>query len=109
MTPELQRRPGLAQNDDMDTPIAPGVRVGHVHLKVAQLDRALAFYHGVLGLAVTQRLGGHAAFLAAGGYHHHLALNTWESRGGAPPPPGATPRAVKQRSAGLGPRAPKPA
>lgn len=80
----------MAQNDDMDTPIAPGVRVGHVHLKVAELDRALAFYHGVLGLAITQRMGGQAAFLAAGGYHHHIALNTWESRGGAPPAPGAT-------------------
>ncbi len=90
MTPGLRALPGWAQNDDMHTPIAPGVRVGHLHLKVAQLDRALEFYHGVLGLAITQRLGGQAAFLAAGSYHHHLALNTWESRGGAPPPPGST-------------------
>ncbi|MGV3721813.1 MAG: VOC family protein [Actinomycetota bacterium] len=71
-------------------PIAAGTRIGHVHLKCADLDRSLAFYHGVLGFAVTQRYGGEAAFLAAGGYHHHIALNTWESRGGAPPAPGTT-------------------
>ncbi|MDJ1157862.1 VOC family protein [Chelatococcus sp. SYSU_G07232] len=71
-------------------PIAPGVRIGHVHLKVADLDRAIAFYQGVLGFAVTQRYGREAAFLAAGGYHHHIGLNTWESRGGAPPAPGTT-------------------
>lgn len=68
----------------------PGVRIGHVHLKVANLERAIAFYNGVLGLAVTQRLGDSAAFLAAGDYHHHIGLNTWESLGGAPPAPGAT-------------------
>jgi catechol 2,3-dioxygenase len=64
--------------------------MGHVHLRVADLDRALAFYHGVLGFEVTQRLGNSAAFLSAGGYHHHLGLNTWESLGGQPPPPGTT-------------------
>jgi catechol 2,3-dioxygenase len=68
----------------------PPVRIGHVHLKVAHLQRALDFYCGVLGLEFTQRLGDEAAFLAAGGYHHHVALNTWESLGGAPPPPGST-------------------
>jgi catechol 2,3-dioxygenase len=71
-------------------PIDPAVRIGHVHLKVADLDRALAFYCGVLGFALTQRYGSEAAFISAGGYHHHIALNTWESRGGSPPPRGAT-------------------
>lgn len=71
-------------------PIHAGVDIGHVHLKVADLDRALAFYHGVLGFEVTQRMGRSAAFLSAGGYHHHIGLNTWESRGGSPPPPGST-------------------
>jgi len=66
------------------------VHIGHVHLKVANLERALSFYSGVLGLEVTQRLGDSAAFLSAGGYHHHIALNTWESLNGVPPPPGAT-------------------
>jgi catechol 2,3-dioxygenase len=70
--------------------IDAGVRIGHVHLKVADLDRSLDFYSGVLGFDVTQRLGTQAAFLSAGGYHHHLGLNTWESRGGAAPPPGVT-------------------
>jgi catechol 2,3-dioxygenase len=71
-------------------PINPGVRIGHVHLKVADLDRALAFYCGVLGFDLTQRMGNQAAFISAGGYHHHIGLNTWESRGGAPPAPGTT-------------------
>ena len=71
-------------------PIDPGVRIGHVHLKVADLDRALAFYCGVLGLELTQRFGSQAAFLSAGGYHHHIGLNTWESLGGPPPPPSST-------------------
>jgi catechol 2,3-dioxygenase len=71
-------------------PIASGVRIGHVHLKVADLDRALAFYCGVLGFELMQRYGGEAAFISAGGYHHHIGLNTWESRGGRPPPPGST-------------------
>ena len=70
--------------------IDPRVDIGHVHLKVADIDRALAFWHGVLGFDVTQRMGDQAAFLSAGGYHHHIGLNTWESRGGSPPPPGTT-------------------
>lgn len=72
------------------TSIHPGTRVGHVHLKVADLDRAIGFYSGLLGFGVTQRYGPQAAFLAAGGYHHHIGLNTWESAGGTPPPPGHT-------------------
>ena len=71
-------------------PLDPRVRIGHVHLKVAGLERALAFYCGVLGFQLQQRLGTQAAFLSAGGYHHHIGLNTWESAGGNPPPPGAT-------------------
>ena len=71
-------------------PVAPAVRIGHVHLRVADLDRAIAFYSGVLGLDVTQRFATGAAFLSAGGYHHHVGLNTWESAGGTPPPPGHT-------------------
>src|ERR1700675_4730512 len=66
------------------------VRIGHVHLKVADLERALRFYAGVLGMEVMQRYGDGAVFLSAGGYHHHIALNTWESLGGSPPPPGTT-------------------
>lgn len=73
-----------------DRPIDPRVTVGHVHLKVADLDRALAFYAGVLGFEITQRYGRDAVFLSAGGYHHHLGLNTWESRGGPPPARGTT-------------------
>jgi catechol 2,3-dioxygenase len=71
-------------------PIDPQTRIGHVHLKVADLERAISFYHGVLGFDVTQRYGRQAAFLSAGGYHHHIGLNTWESAGGSPPPPGTT-------------------
>ena len=71
-------------------PIAAGVRIGHIHLKVADLERALDFYCGVLGFSLMQRRGTAAAFISAGGYHHHIGLNTWESRGGSPPPPGAT-------------------
>jgi catechol 2,3-dioxygenase len=71
-------------------PIDSGARIGHVHLKVADLDRALAFYCGVLGFELKQRYGQQAAFVSAGGYHHHIGLNTWESRGGSPPPPGTT-------------------
>src|SRR3954451_4218706 len=67
----------------------PGVRIGHVHLKVADLDRALGFYCGLLGFDLMQRYGTQAAFLSAGGYHHHIGLNTWESLGGSPPPPGS--------------------
>ena len=72
------------------TPIAAGTRIGHVHLKVADLDRALGFYCGVLGFELMQRYGNQAAFVSAGGYHHHIGLNTWESSGGSPPPPGST-------------------
>jgi len=70
--------------------IDPRVDIGHVHLKVANLDRALAFYCGVLGFELTQRFGSEAAFISAGGYHHHIGLNTWESRGGSPPAQGTT-------------------
>ena len=70
--------------------VDPAVRIGHVHLKVAHLERALGFYSGILGLEIMQRLGDQAAFLSAGGYHHHIALNTWESLGGSPPPEGST-------------------
>ena len=71
-------------------PIHPRVAIGHVHLKVADLERALGFYCGVLGFEMMQRMGPGAAFLSAGGYHHHIGLNTWESRDGSPPPPGTT-------------------
>lgn len=71
-------------------PIAPGARIGHVHLKVADIGRMLDFYCGVLGFELQQRYGTQAAFVSAGGYHHHLAFNTWESAGGTPPPPGST-------------------
>ncbi len=74
----------------MSNPIAAGTRIGHVHLKVADLDRALSFYCGVLGFELMQRFGTQAAFISAGGYHHHIGLNTWESLGGSPPPPGST-------------------
>ena len=70
--------------------IDPRVGIGHVHLKVADLERSLAFYCGVLGFQLTQRYGRQAAFISAGGYHHHIGLNTWESAGGSPPPPGTT-------------------
>jgi catechol 2,3-dioxygenase len=72
------------------TPIDPGVEIGHVHLKVADIDRALGFYCGVLGFELQQRLGDEAAFVSAGGYHHHIGLNTWHSKGGSSPPPGST-------------------
>jgi catechol 2,3-dioxygenase len=74
----------------MSVGIDPGVRIGHVHLKVADLERSLGFYRDVLGFAVMQRVGSSAAFLSAGGYHHHIGLNTWESRGGPPPARGTT-------------------
>lgn len=76
--------------ENADRPIGSGVSIGHVHLKVAELERALAFYCGVLGFELTQRWGSRAAFLSAGGYHHHIGLNTWESMGGTPPPPRST-------------------
>ena len=74
----------------MSLPINPNVRIGHVHLKVADLDRALSFYCDVLGFELMQRYGSQAAFVSAGGYHHHIGLNTWHSKGGSPPPVGTT-------------------
>lgn len=74
----------------MPTPIHPQTKIGHVHLRVADLERSIAFYSGILGFEITQRYGRGAAFLSAGGYHHHIGLNTWESLGGSPPPPGST-------------------
>ncbi len=71
-------------------PIAAGTRIGHVHLKVSDIERSLAFYCGVLGFELQQRYGPQAAFVSAGGYHHHIGINTWESLGGSPPPPGTT-------------------
>jgi catechol 2,3-dioxygenase len=70
--------------------IDPRVDIGHVHLKVADIERSLAFYTGVLGFELQQRMGDEAAFVSAGGYHHHIGLNTWQSKGGSPPPPGHT-------------------
>ena len=75
---------------DKPAPIAAGTRIGHVHLKVADLERALGFYCGVLGFELMQTYGDQAAFISAGGYHHHIGLNTWESKGGSPPAPGTT-------------------
>jgi catechol 2,3-dioxygenase len=75
---------------EMTYTVPAQTRIGHVHLKVADLDRALAFYHGILGFDIMQRYGDQAVFLSAGGYHHHLGLNTWESKGGKPPAPGTT-------------------
>ena len=79
-------------NDQSTKPYVahPGVRIGHVHLKVSNLERSIEFYSGMLGLQIMQRMGDSAAFLSAGGYHHHIGLNTWESLGGSPPPPGST-------------------
>lgn len=74
----------------MSAPLDPRVDIGHVHLKVADLERSLGFYCGVLGFELMQRYGSQAAFVSAGGYHHHIGLNTWESAGGHPPPPGTT-------------------
>jgi catechol 2,3-dioxygenase len=74
----------------MIKPVTAGARIGHVHLKVADLDRAIGFYGGVLGFELQQKFGDQAAFLSAGGYHHHIGLNTWESLGGTPPPAGHT-------------------
>ncbi len=74
----------------VSAPIDAGVRIGHVHLKVADLERALKFYCGVLGFELQQKFGTQAAFISAGGYHHHIGLNTWESAGGSPPPPRST-------------------
>ena|SRR6202035_920709 len=77
-------------SDPTSRPVDPAVRIGHVHLRVADLERAIAFYRDVLGFELTQRFGRSAAFLSAGGYHHQIGLNTWESLGGSPPPPGST-------------------
>jgi catechol 2,3-dioxygenase len=74
----------------MSATIDPRTDIGHVHLKVADLERAIGFYRDVLGFELMQRMGDQAAFLSAGGYHHHIGLNTWESKGGSPPPPGTT-------------------
>jgi len=71
-------------------PLPPATRIGHIHLKVSNLQKSLDFYRGVLGFEVQQMYGRQAAFLSAGGYHHHIGLNTWESEGGTPPPPGTT-------------------
>ena len=86
---EIPRLKPLAQNAPT-RPIAEGTRIGHVHLKVADLERALSFYCGVLGFELMQRRGNQAAFISAGGYHHHIGLNTWDSAGGSPPAPGTT-------------------
>ncbi|WP_438277184.1 VOC family protein [Nitrobacter sp.] len=75
---------------DASIPVAAATRIGHVHLKVADLERALGFYCGVLGFELMQRDGDQVAFISAGGYHHHIGLNTWESKGGSPPAPGTT-------------------
>jgi catechol 2,3-dioxygenase len=75
---------------DRFEPIDPGADIGHVHLKVADIERALGFWRDVLGFAVQEQIGNEAAFLSAGGYHHHVGLNTWESRGGSPPPRNTT-------------------
>ena len=85
----LQALP-VSEPDLTPDPTHPAVTIGHVHLKVADLDRALAFYCGVLGFSVKQRYGDEAAFISAGGYHHHIGLNTWNSKGGARPAPGTT-------------------
>ena len=83
-------RTRLPENSQMTAPIDPKVDIGHVHLKVAEIDRSLAFYCGVLGFTLMQRYGSSAAFVSAGGYHHHIGLNTWESQGGSPPARGTT-------------------
>src|SRR6266545_2692284 len=86
----MEHRMSPQPKNTASPPIRPQVRIGHVHLKVADLERALKFYRDVLGFELTQRYGAQAAFLSAGGYHHHIGLNTWESAGGSPPPPGTT-------------------
>ena len=87
MTGEL---PTASGRQPASAPIDPRVGIGHVHLKVADIDRALGFYVGVLGFELQQRFGPQAAFVSAGGYHHHIGLNTWQSAGASPPPPGHT-------------------
>jgi len=90
MSLETDTSAAASGGDLLARPIDPGVRIGHVHLKVADIERSLAFYCGVLGFRLMTRYGAQAAFIAAGDYHHHIGLNTWESLGGSPPPPGAT-------------------
>ncbi len=80
----------MLTGNNVNAPINGGVRIGHVHLKVANIDRSLAFYCGILGFNLVQHMGRSAAFISAGGYHHHIGLNTWESEGGSPPPMGTT-------------------
>jgi catechol 2,3-dioxygenase len=80
----------MASSQPSQGPIDPRVRIGHVHLKVADIDRSLAFYRGVLGFQLVTTYGSGAAFLAAGDYHHHIGINIWESKGGSPPAPGTT-------------------
>ncbi|MET0927738.1 MAG: VOC family protein [Solirubrobacterales bacterium] len=80
----------MAAESEVPVPIPDGARIGHVHLKVSDIDRALDFYTGVLGFQLTQRFGDEAAFVAAGDYHHHIGLNTWQSKGGPRPAPGTT-------------------
>ncbi len=82
--------PAVSAGHPTRAPIAAGTRIGHVHLKVADIERSLAFYCGVLGFELTVRYGPQAAFISAGGYHHHIGLNTWESKDGHPPAPGTT-------------------
>lgn len=90
MTQSITAPKSDSKSDSKPDSIHPQTRIGHVHLRVANLDLALAFYQGILGFDVTQRIGNSAAFLSAGDYHHHIGLNTWESLGGSPPPPGTT-------------------
>ncbi len=78
------------ENGKKDRPIDSGASIGHIHLKVAELERSVKFYTEVLGFEITERMGSSAAFLSAGGYHHHIGLNTWESAGGSPPPSRST-------------------
>ncbi len=80
----------LKEQSSSEPPIPSGTRIGHVHLKVSDLERAIAFYRDVLGFELMVRYGAQAAFMSAGGYHHHIGLNTWESAGGSPPPMGTT-------------------
>lgn len=88
--PAMRHTSVQGRDVDLDRPITPGADIGHVHLKVADLERSLTFYSGVLGFRVQQRWGRSAAFLGAGEYHHHIGLNTWQSLGGPPPAPGTT-------------------
>ncbi len=88
--PDASATSAAAAAAPRSAPIHPGARIGHVHLKVSDLDRALRFWRDVIGLEEQQRMGDRAVFLSASGYHHHIALNTWESAGGSPPPPGST-------------------